>query len=218
MRKHSPWSYLTLFFIFCLLTMFLPGCSNAPNPPIQIRFNTGDSYTFEGWGTSLAWWADAIGNWQNAKERSALEDALFNADNGLGLNVIRYNFGANADTNQCSKSFRSHGSIDSFEPSNGKWDWTTKDQAQLQVLKEAQTIIGTSHTSAIFEGFANSAPAWMLMNHCTQGNGSANNLNPAYEQNYAQYLATIVQHFHDDSNFGNITFRIVSQYYRGELD
>jgi streptogramin lyase/O-glycosyl hydrolase len=224
MRKHSRWSHLIIFFTFCLLTIFLPACTNAPNPPIQIRFNTGDSYTFEGWGTSLAWWAEAVGGWPDAK-RAALENALFNPGTGLGLNIIRYNFGAGTPTDNTCGGFRPFGSIPTYEPipSNNFVLDPNQDKAQLTVLKDARGIIMPSE--AIFEGFANSAPSWMLENGCTKGNGAGNNLkasqDPAtqvtYEQDYANYLATIIKQFHDNTAFGQTTFRTVEPFNEPDL-
>ena len=224
MRKHSRWSHLIIFFIFCLLTMFLPGCTNAPNPPIQIRFNTGDYYTFEGWGTSLAWWAEAVGGWPDAK-RAALENALFNPGTGLGLNIIRYNFGAGTPTNKTCGGFRPFGSIPTYEPipSNNFVLDPNQDKEQLTVLKDAKGIIMPSE--AIFEGFANSAPSWMLENGCTKGNGAGNNLKASqdpitqvtYEQDYANYLATIIKQFHDNTAFGQTTFRTVEPFNEPDL-
>src|SRR5713226_3933873 len=49
--------------------------------------------TIQGWGTSLAWWANIIGGWSDS-QRTALADALYNPTTGIGLNVVRYNFGA----------------------------------------------------------------------------------------------------------------------------
>jgi hypothetical protein len=49
----------------------------------------------------------------------------------------------------------------------------TKDLHQLKVLQDANVIIGSK---AIFEGFVNSAPDWMLGNNCSQGTDATDNL------------------------------------------
>lgn len=46
--------------------------------------------TVEGWGTSLAWWADKIG-WPDS-DRNELAAELFSSS-GLNLNIVRYNIG-----------------------------------------------------------------------------------------------------------------------------
>ena len=52
----------------------------------------GDGYgEFEGWGTSLCWWANRVGYSDELTERSA--KLFFDPDNGLGLNIGRYNIG-----------------------------------------------------------------------------------------------------------------------------
>jgi len=196
--------------------------------------------TLEGWGTSLAWWAEAVGSWPDANQRALLEKALFAPPNldprnpgGLGLNVARYNFGADTPDNNCPNVFRPFGSIPSYQPYPGPngFDWS-QDPAQRQVLLDVKALIPPNQ--AIFEGFANSAPVWMLKNQfnpnnntwgpCTQGYGNSDNttnnlrsgIDPvthvSYEQDYANYLATIVQHFQTDPAFGNITFRTVEPF------
>src|SRR5258708_2205888 len=181
MRKYKWFACLVMI---CLIAMGLPGCNSTPSPSL-FTIDPTHSYSFEGWGTSLAWWAEVVGQWSDATKRAALEDALFNPDTGLGLNVIRYNFGASTSNDHCSpNSFRIGGNVPTYQPrlpssgDNG-YDWT-QDQAQLTVLKEAR-----DRGANIFEGFANSAPAWMLKNDCPQGNGGSNNLSPTHEEDYA---------------------------------
>ena len=63
----------------------------------------GQSYgVWEGWGTSLAWWAKAFG------DRVDIADAMFTMQSatigdetvpGLGLNIVRYNQGGDSIEN-----------------------------------------------------------------------------------------------------------------------
>ena len=48
--------------------------------------------TFEGWGTSLCWWANHVGGW-SATARNAVVDAVVDPAAGLGYNIFRYNIG-----------------------------------------------------------------------------------------------------------------------------
>ena len=48
--------------------------------------------TSEGWGTSLCWFGNVVGGWSDEK-RAQVADRLFDAQTGLGLNVVRYNIG-----------------------------------------------------------------------------------------------------------------------------
>jgi O-glycosyl hydrolase len=52
----------------------------------------GDGYgEFEGWGTSLCWWANRCG--YSDKLTLASAEAFYNKDTGLGMNIGRYNIG-----------------------------------------------------------------------------------------------------------------------------
>ncbi len=52
----------------------------------------GDGFgEFEGWGTSLCWWANRVGYSDELTERAA--EAFFDKENGLGMNIGRYNIG-----------------------------------------------------------------------------------------------------------------------------
>jgi len=46
--------------------------------------------TIQGWGTSLAWWAETTAGWSLAN-RNALADKLFDPVKGIGLNEVRPN-------------------------------------------------------------------------------------------------------------------------------
>jgi O-glycosyl hydrolase len=189
--------------------------------------------TFKGWGTSLAWWAEVVGGWgsgnpdHGASLRAPLENALFtlagnqvNGNNipGLGLNVVRYNFGGVSPNTQCPNTWRPGGKVPSTILSLGG-QWTpSADQAQIDVLQEVQNLETQNNTApSIFEGFANSAPDWLLSNNCSQGstpnNGKIGN-NLTSPQEYANYLATIVQNFQKpvaDGGLG-ITFQTVEPF------
>ncbi len=52
----------------------------------------GDGFgEFEGWGTSLCWWANRVGYSDELTSRAA--EAFFDKEKGLGLNIGRYNIG-----------------------------------------------------------------------------------------------------------------------------
>lgn len=152
--------------------------------------------TIQGWGTSLAWWAEGSGGWSSTTAKNALADALFSPTSGLGLNVVRYNFGATTPTDACAAQMRTGGAVPSFEQSSNTYDWT-QDPNQMWMLRAAQ-----SRGADVFEGVAYSAPAWMTENGCSAGanTAGADNLASGEYGPYAQYLATVAQHF--DQSFG----------------
>ena len=68
--------------------------SQAADPVPTVRVQPDPSYqqpAFEGWGTSLVWFANATGDYPPAI-RERLADLVFGKD-GLNLNIARYNIG-----------------------------------------------------------------------------------------------------------------------------
>src|SRR6478752_6510871 len=66
----------------------------AATAAATVRITPNPSYAaqpFEGWGTSLAWFAEATGSYPDSV-RQALFDKVF-GDDGLALNIARYNIG-----------------------------------------------------------------------------------------------------------------------------
>ncbi|MEY9989079.1 O-glycosyl hydrolase [Streptomyces sp. V4I8] len=64
----------------------------APRSAVTVRIDPSyQQQEFEGWGTSLVWFANATGGYPEPIRRQ-LVDMLFGAD-GLGLNIARYNIG-----------------------------------------------------------------------------------------------------------------------------
>jgi O-glycosyl hydrolase len=180
-------------FIFLLVISFISGWTgsqaHAATSTVTV-FPQQRYQTIEGWGPSLAWWANIIGG-SSDTQRDAVADAIFGST-GLHLNVARFNFGADTPGNVCHNQMRPGGNGISYEPSAGTYSWPENDP-QLWMLQAAQ-----ARGADLFEGVAYSAPAWMLSNNCTAGGpGGAENLNSAYYDDYVSYLSTITQHFHD---------------------
>ena len=101
-----------------------------------VQLNLDQSYSgFEGWGTSLVWWAHALGGWQDKEKENQVMDLIFDLDKGLGLNIVRYNIGGGENPNIPS-TLRPGGDIPGFEPEEGHWDWNA-DENQRSVLQGA---------------------------------------------------------------------------------
>jgi O-glycosyl hydrolase len=153
--------------------------------------------TFEGFGTSLCWWANHVGGWSEAK-RNALVDAIVDPTAGLGYNVFRYNIGGGDDpAHDHMDQFRD---MPGFEPSAGTWTWDA-DANQRVIL---QRIVERG-SGLVLEAFSNSPPYWMTKSGCASGNGDgSNNLLDASYDAFADYLTEVVKHYAD--TYG-ITFR-----------
>ncbi|MDQ2798910.1 MAG: RICIN domain-containing protein [Armatimonadota bacterium] len=155
--------------------------------------------TWEGWGTSLAWWAKVIGGFPEPT-RSDYMDKAFDPVKGLGLNVVRYNIGGGENpAHQSFMSFRA--AVPGYQSAPGVWDWTA-DANQRYVLQAA-----IKKGANQLEAFSNSPPWWMTKSGSVTGNqGGADNLKPDQDAAFAEYLAGVVKHFHDQ---WGITFRDV---------
>lgn len=151
---------------------------------------------FEGWGTSLCWWANVVGGFANRSTYTSL------AFTQLQLNIVRYNIGGGENPG-ISNSMQFRAQIPGFEATPGVWDWTA-DANQRWVLRQA-VALGANR----IEAFANSPPWWMTVSGSVTGstNGTSNNLQPAYETPFAVYLATVMSNLTllDDVAFDTVT-------------
>ena len=169
-------------------------------------FNSG---VFEGWGTSLCWWANRVG--YSDKLTDAAVDAFFDADKGLGLNVARYNIGGGDDPlhrHITRSDSNMPGFAQPFLSEKGEiivdddgiaiyaYDWE-RDKNQMNVLAK----ILARNPDTIVEAFSNSPPYFMTWSGCSSGGSGAhkdNNLRPEYVAPFAEFLADVVKHFRDD--------------------
>lgn len=60
---------------------------------------------FEGWGTSLCWFANIVGGFPEPV-RDHLMDLIFDHKKGLGLEICRYNIGGSGWSNKDKHNFR----------------------------------------------------------------------------------------------------------------
>ncbi|KAI1163005.1 glycoside hydrolase family 30 protein [Nemania serpens] len=189
---------------------------------LTTTINAASNYgVWEGWGTSLAWWAAAFG------DRDDLADAVFTLGNvpfngvtlpGLGLNIVRYNAGAtssnsvNGESMVKSPKVTASRLIDGFwvdwtntDPASSSWKWSV-DTKQRSMLQKAK-----SRGANVFELFSNSPMWWMLNNHNPSGSddGSSDNLQTWNRQQFGAYLASIAQYA--KNNWG-ITFQTVEAF------
>ena len=135
---------------------------------------------FDGWGTSLCWWANVCGGYANRNSYASL------AFTTLKLNIVRYNIGGGENPN-IANTMEYRAQMPGFEPTNGVWNWSA-DAHQRWMLKQA-IALGANRVVA----FANSPPWWMTVSGSVTGApGSTNNLQTGYETNFASYLATVV--------------------------
>ncbi len=118
------------------LTQIIPARADAA--PSVVVDPSVQSQPWEGWGTSLAWWAHVVGGFPEPI-RTEYMDKAFDPVKGLGLNVVRYNIGgtenpAHLPPNKQFLSFRA--AVPGYAPQPGVWDWSA-DANQRYVFNAA---------------------------------------------------------------------------------
>lgn len=192
--------------LFALLVCALLPAGPAKGQTVNVDA-TMSNQTLEGWGTSLAWFANGVGGWSNSTSYNNLMNALFSPSNGLGLSYLRYNIGGGDDplcgtTGHYACVSPSRQAVPGYETSLGAYDWT-RDGNQRRVAASAQSL-----GANLFEAVSYSAPYWMTISGTSQGGvNGAENLSSAYYGSgtgtFADYLTTVANQFH--TNWG-ITF------------
>ncbi len=144
---------------------------------------------FRGWGTSLAWWANGVGNWPDETVNQIVK-AIADEHEGLGLTVFRYNIGGGDEPGH--HHMRQWADVPGFKSAaDAPYDWTA-DANQRKVLSK---LVKAVNGHAIVEGFSNSAPWWMTNSGCVAGSkDGSGNLKLECEIPFANYLADVVQH------------------------
>ena len=185
-----------------LAGMILSGCGVkaddmylkvSPSQPSSAR-NTA----FEGWGTTLCWWANRLG-YSDALSQLAAE-AFCDPVNGLGLNILRYNIGGGDDpahhhitrTDSMMPGFWAN---PQYQKGEYLWDYDwNQDTNQRNVLNKCLAVSGDG---MIVEAFSNSPPWFMTESGCSSGavNPGKDNLKADAYDAFARYLADVAAHF-----------------------
>ncbi len=150
---------------------------------------------FEGWGTSLCWWANRLGYSDSLAQQAA--DAFY-GDNGLRLNIARFNIGGGDDPTHTHIT-RTDSNMPGYTVyNNGKvtYDWTA-DANQRNVLLRAIQAAGDD---MIVEMFSNSPPYYMTNSGCSSGatDANKNNLRDDSYTAFAEYLAEVCAHYKNE--------------------
>lgn len=198
MKAKKLLSVLTMIAMLPSVGAIAPHTAAAADSSTIIKLNPADASPFnngrfEGWGTALCWWANRLGYSEKLTQQAA--DAFF-SDEGLGLDIARYNLGGGDDPthNHINRSdSKVPGVYSDFKLSDDGKDVLsitydlTKDQNQLNIAKAALR----ANPDLYFEGFSNSAPYFMTVTGCTGGGdpASSDNLNPDMYDDFAKFIA-----------------------------
>lgn len=187
---------------FCLAGLFAPAYAQT-----KVVVDPGKKYqVFEGWGTSLCWWAVKAGAWSEAN-RSKLLGAIADPDTGLGYTIFRYNIGGGDQPGHNHLTKGDGGAnVPGYKPTEkGDFDWTADPYQRTIAIELSKRV-----KSPIFEAFSNSPPWWMTKSGCVSGSSDgSDNLKEDYFDDFADYLSEVALHFKKE---WGITFRTVEPF------
>ncbi|MFC6018156.1 hypothetical protein ACFP2T_18345 [Plantactinospora solaniradicis] len=180
---------------------------------------SADFGAWEGWGTSLAWWANVFGN------RDDFADIFFTTNSvtyngvtlpGLGLSIARYNLGACSWNSVDGAAMVASPNIPSFKQIAGFWqDWRNTDPASSAWnwnadANQRAALVKATQRGAMSELFANSPMWWMCLNHNPSGAaGGGNNLQSWNYAQHAYHLAVTARRARDT---WGVNFRTVDPF------
>ncbi|SDL44981.1 O-Glycosyl hydrolase [Glycomyces sambucus] len=158
---------------------------------------------FEGWGTSLVWFANATGGYPD-EIRNELADMLFGED-GLNLNIARYNIGGGNAPNIDDEYLRGGAAAvpgwwaapegttqadkDWWDPEDPEhWDWDADERQRwwIDAVKDDVTH---------WEAFANSPPYFQTVSGYVSGGFDANQdqIRTDTVDEFAVYLTEVME-------------------------
>lgn len=183
--------------ILSLLIAFLASTVSFSQTTIKVskeNIITTNNASWEGWGTSLCWWANRIGYNPTLTKKSAY--LFFDSKKGLGLNIMRYNIGGGDDPthNHITRTDSDVPGWQYYNAETGEYEYDyDADFRQLNVLKAASKAAGQD---AYIEVFSNSPPYFMTVSGCSTGNfkSDEDNIRADAYDDFAEYLAHVTHY------------------------
>ncbi len=191
-----------------LLTVGSP-VATAAAAPVTITPNPAyASEPFEGWGTSLVWFANATGGYPDDVRQELLEKVF--GEDGLNLNIARYNIGGGNATD-VPDYLRPGGAVEGWwnpdlasstyaDRAEYRAAWDGDDLASYN-LDADQTqrwwIDALKDKITDWEAFSNSPPYFLTQSGFVSGginNATSEQLASADMEAFADYLVTVVEH------------------------
>ncbi len=192
-----------------------------PDAHSTFHDTNGDGYgEFQGFGTSLCWWANRCG--YNSTLTTEAAKLLYNENTGLGMTIGRYNIGGGDDPTH-NHITRSDSKMPGFwttptqineteatnyaayDPKSGyawNYNWNA-DSNQLNVALACQKEAGAEFQA---EAFSNSPPYFMTVSGCSSGSkdGASTNIKSNSYDAFATYFTDVVKHLKEENGL-NIT-------------
>ena len=180
-----------LFLLFSVFSFSQTSVVVDPNAKYQ---------TLEGWGVSLAWWANVAGSWSDAKIDTLC--TWLTSPTGLNMNVFRFNIAGGE--NPSHTHMRVDATLQGYKVSETAACDFKRDSTQRKFLLKLKS----KRSDCIFEAVSYSPPYWMTKSNCASGDTlGAENLKTTYYDDFADYLTEVVKYYHDSLN---VTFRTLA--------
>ena len=156
--------------------------------------------TLEGWGVSLAWWANVAGGWSDAKIDTLC--TWLTSPTGLNMNVFRFDIAGGE--NPSHSHMRVDATLQGYKISETAAYDFKRDSTQRKFLLKLKS----KRSDCIFSAVSYSPPYWMTKSNCASGDSlGADNLKDAYYDDFADYLTEVVKYYHDSLN---VTFKTLA--------
>lgn len=170
--------------------------ANASDSGVTVLDENVTYQTMNGFGASSCWWSQDVGGWENSEE---IMKALYDNDEGIGLNIYRYNLGAGSKGDEHIQI--ENRATESFLNDDGTYNWDNDQNAQ-NCLALAQKYAGEDMRVTLF---CNSAPVSMTKNgaaYCSpyenEDDEWVSNLDASNYESFAEYCYNCASHFVDE--------------------
>lgn len=185
--------YYVSLFIFIVTTVF--GWFGIDAERLFMRIDTVcKEQEITGWGTSAAWWAQIAGKSENAEELAK----LLYSEEGLGLNIYRYNVGAgekdNPNTRLPGNEWRATESFLVYNGETGEYEYDWSKDAAARNMLDLSLSYGCIDTVVLF---ANSPHYSMTVSGSAAGGfePAQSNLRKDCYDDFAEYMCDIAEYF-----------------------
>lgn len=150
--------------------------------------------TMLGFGASAVWWSQIIGGWDDSQVDLVMK-LLYDEEEGIGLNIYRYNLGAGSQNDPALSVERK---AECFLQQDGTYNWNADANAQ-KCLSVANHYCDNMRVTL----FSNSAPIFYTKNgraygeFIPEGSNYKTNLDSANYQKHADFVVACAEHFTD---------------------
>ena len=179
-------THFRILFFLLFLSQYTRG--QIINPTIKHQ-------RVEGWGVSLAWWANLAGGMSQSTQDTLAKYAV----NDLNFNIFRFNIGGGENPNCTAGDHirKDGGKMPGYRsPQLDNQGFGTynlaNDARQIAMMNKIATL-RAAKGDIVTETISYSPPWWMTYGLCSAGNVSATteNLRPEFYDDFADYLVSV---------------------------